>query len=80
MNHEPECPYQNGEDPVFRMFINEVEIRGCTFCEVIRSAYQRGREDAAEAVEVAIARGHSSIIDEIVGALEAAARGDGEQQ
>ena len=44
MNHEPEC-LVFGRDP-----------DDMCFCESLRAAYQRGREDAAKAVEDAVER------------------------
>ena len=41
MTHEPECP----------LAIPIVATSHCQFCIAIRAAYQRGREDAAKAVE-----------------------------
>ena len=46
MTHEPECPYVQ---PSIRGEI--VDASTCGWCDVARAAYQRGREDAAEAVE-----------------------------
>lgn len=40
MNHEPEC----------QQFCYDKQYSGC-ICMQIRSSYQRGREDAAKAVE-----------------------------
>lgn len=43
MNHEPECDdYQNDN------------VDGLCICDCLRAAYQRGREDAARAVEEVI--------------------------
>ena len=47
MNHEPEC----------RHYVEEaasIRTGACIFCGIARAAYQRGREDAANAVESAI--------------------------
>ena len=70
MNHEPECP--TGKD-WYEM---------CE-CESLRSAYQRGREDAAKAVEIVIRQqlgyGKTEWIDDEDYEFIAAARGDGEQ-
>lgn len=55
-------------------------------CETLRSAYRRGREDAAEAVAhvriygVTTMRLASFRADAIIAAEGAAARGDGEQE
>lgn len=70
MNHEPECP--TGKD-WYEM---------CE-CESLRSAYRRGREDAAKAVEIVIRQqlgyGKTEWIDDEDYEFVAAARGDGEQ-
>ena len=59
--HEPEC----------QLLTWGVPVPTCT-CAAIHSAYQRGREDAAQAV---IYEGHHRKLPVYV----AAARGDGEQ-
>ena len=66
MTHEPEClnvvgPYDN--DP------------SCSECGRLRSAYQRGREKAAEEV-VAVIWNSQLTIDGLIDALRAAARGE----
>lgn len=48
MSHPAACP---NHGPVF-----EVEDIGCPYCDAIRKAYQRGRDDAAEAVGI-VSRG-----------------------
>ena len=47
VSHEPECPYKDGEHPLVKMFINDIEIRGCIWCERTRDAYQRETWDKA---------------------------------
>jgi len=50
MSHESECPYNDESLVPTRTFFGDVEVSvDCTFCGVIRAAYRRGREDAAEA-------------------------------
>jgi len=80
VNHEPECPYNDASLVPTRTFFGDVEVSvGCTFCGVIRAAYQRGREDAAKAVEsVKDYHGGSGVLVNRNFAA-AAARGDGEQ-
>lgn len=78
MNHEPECPYVQ---PSIRGEI--VDATTCGWCDIIRVAYQRGREDAAQAVEAILADvPPTPWIEVVVNTItyaEAAARGDGEQ-
>lgn len=75
MTHEPECPWRFEDDC-------HVVAAGVTFCEVARAAYQRGREDAAEAVEYEWCRPMSRDAYDFHDwktATISAARGDGEQ-
>ena len=60
MTHEPECIWYDSP-------------HSCDVCTAIRAAYQRGREDAAKAVEAAWRESH------ILHTVISAARGDGEQ-
>lgn len=72
MNHEPEC---NGCDCK--------PMKYCThpwcFCDELRAAYQRGRQDAAEAT-VPVSRKFNGIMTTYADAVYIAARGDGEQK
>ena len=64
MIHEPECPYNGIHDL-------------CPTCTAIRSAYQRGREDAANDVRAACRVWQCSREETIH--YSDAARGDGER-
>lgn len=63
MTHEPECQSFDGGHTCI--------------CDVIRPAYQRGREDAANAVKDRLRLVWGNYLDDYP--LIAAARGDGEQ-
>ena len=76
MTHEPECIYVEGVSHWIR-YDGE-----CGFCFIARLAYQRGREDAAEAVRLASIDVYGipglgpHILDEDDYAIIAAARGN----
>ena len=59
MTHEPECPHTTDPEliPKWRTFINDEEqFLDCTFCSVIRAAYQRGLDEAAKAIHKQVQR------------------------
>ena len=53
MTHEPECPIGNNNAPLTFYAARQGVAIVCV-CANIRAAYQRGREDAADIVNVAI--------------------------
>lgn len=76
--HELDCPLSTID--------SDVDAKDCVFCPIARAAYQRGREDAAKAIEDDIAKNgdaygigsdhwHCCFRENAI----AAARGDGEQ-
>lgn len=42
MSHEPDCPLSTID--------SDVDTKDCVFCPIVRAAYWRGRDDAANAV------------------------------
>ena len=70
MTHEPEC--ESLQDTV-------VLPADCWICHLTKAAYQRGREDAAEAT-VPVSRKFNGIMTTYADAVYSAARGNGEQK
>lgn len=78
MTHEPECPIGNSDDPL-TFYAARQNVAIVCVCANIRAAYQRGREDAANAVENTMLSELDEPLTEYELAYVAAARGDGEQ-